>query len=58
MEKIETEMDRHYLILKRVIVGLPPLKDETPEEAITRAELEKECAEIYASGGVPTIPFD
>jgi hypothetical protein len=54
----ESELDRHYRILKRVIMGLEPLADETPEEAATRADLEKEVADIYARGGVPTIPFD
>ena len=49
------DQDRHYRILRRVILGLKPLTDETPEEGKTRAELEKEVDEIHARGGFPTI---
>jgi hypothetical protein len=54
----DVELDRHYKILKRIILELPPMKDETTEETALRKELEQEVKEIIAKGQIPSIPFD
>ena len=52
------KLDRHYEILQLIVMDLPPLKDETPEETELRTQLEKEVNEMLAKGQIPSIPFD
>lgn len=45
-------------ILVEVATGKTPARPDTPEEAAMRVQLQKECEEIVARGGVVDIPHE